>query len=167
MPTGRMMAARADVPDSASARLVSVTTGGPVPSSAYVSARMRRQLRRDTLPEMAVRRVLYSAGYRYRLGWPVPGMRRRSIDIAFPGSKVALFVDGCFWHQCRQHRTDPRSNSAWWARKLARNVERDRETDSLLRDQGWAVVRVWEHEPPEVALTRVRQVFQDLSAVDP
>lgn len=127
----------------------------PVPSSAQVSLRMSKQGRRDTEPEMAVRRLLYAAGLRYRLQRKVPGMPRRSIDIAFPGARVAVFLDGCFWHGCPEHATSPRSNAEWWRTKLDRNMARDTETTERLRSEGWTVLRFWEHEAPELVARRV------------
>lgn len=119
---------------------------GPAPSSAVVRRRMQQQRRRDTRPEMALRRALHAAGLRYRVERPViPGLRRRA-DIVFGPAKVAVFVDGCFWHMCPEHATFPKANADWWREKLERNRERDRETDRLLLDQGWFPVRVWEHE---------------------
>jgi DNA mismatch endonuclease (patch repair protein) len=117
----------------------------PGSSSAGVSARMARARRRDTAPEVALRRELHARGLRYRVAYPIPGQRRRTIDIAFTRAKVAVFVDGCFWHGCTEHGTKPRSNSAWWQEKLAANVARDADTDRVLADLGWQVVRVWEH----------------------
>jgi DNA mismatch endonuclease, patch repair protein len=109
---------------------------------------MSRQRRRDTRPELELRRLLHAAGYRYRVDFQVGGLRRRTVDLAFTQAKVAVFVDGCFWHACPEHATWPRSNAEWWRDKLQANVERDRETDRWLRDLGWSVVRVWEHETP-------------------
>lgn len=120
-----------------------------VPSSSGVSARMSRQVSRDTSPELAVRRLLYAQGMRYRLQRPVPGMSRRTIDIAFPGPRVAVFLDGCFWHSCPQHATSPKANSDWWRQKLEKNVRRDAETTERLQQLGWTVMRFWEHEKPE------------------
>lgn len=107
---------------------------------------MSRQANRNTTPEMAVRRLLHKAGHRYRLHRPVPGMPRRSIDIAFPGPKVAVFLDGCFWHGCPQHATSPKANAEWWRQKLDRNIARDLETNKRLNEAGWTVLRFWEHE---------------------
>lgn len=121
----------------------------PVPSSAAVSARMSRQGSRDTAPEVAVRRLLHASGLRYRVNVPVPGMARRTIDIVFPRAKVAIFLDGCFWHGCPQHATQPKSNAEWWRIKLDKNMSRDAETTEHLRDEGWTVLRFWEHEAPE------------------
>ena len=126
-----------------------------VPPSADVSARMSRQARRDTSPEVAVRKLLHANGRRYRLHRPVPEMPRRSIDIAFPGPRVAVFIDGCFWHSCPQHATHPKANSSWWQQKLARNAQRDQETTRHLERLGWQVLRFWEHEPPEHVVEQV------------
>ncbi len=97
----------------------------PTPSSAAVSARMSRQGSRDTAPEVAVRRLLHAAGLRYRLNVPVPGMPRRTIDITFGKDRIAVFMDGCFWHGCPQHATSPKSNAEWWRTKLDKNMARD------------------------------------------
>lgn len=107
---------------------------------------MRQQGERDTLPEMTVRRALHAAGMRYRVGYPVVGRRRRSIDIAFPRQRVAVFIDGCFWHHCPAHATQPATNADWWQAKLRRNAERDADTNGALEQAGWAVIRLWEHE---------------------
>lgn len=129
-------------------------------SSAAVSARMQRQARADTAPEMAVRRLLHARGHRYRVGWPVPGSRRRTIDVAFVGRRVAVFIDGCFWHSCPIHATSPRANAGWWTSKLSRNRDRDRETDEFLRRAAWTVLRIWEHEEPESAVRRIEEVLE-------
>ena len=111
--------------------------------------------RRDNDVELAVRRLLHAAGYPYRVHYPVPGLPRRTIDIAFTRAKVAVFVDGCFWHGCAEHGTQPTSNSIWWAAKLAANADRDRDTSAHLERASWTVVRIWEHESPEGALVQV------------
>jgi len=102
---------------------------------------------RDTEPELALRRALFSCGLRFRRGFgsKLPGRP----DIVFPRAKVAVFVDGCFWHSCPLHGSYPRQNASFWATKLTRNVCRDRENDSALRELSWEVVRVWEHEIEE------------------
>ncbi len=87
---------------------------------------------------------------------------RRTADLVFTRQKVAVFVDGCFWHMCQEHGSLPASNRLWWAEKLARNVERDRETDATLREAGWAVVRIWEHEDPVRGARRVAEVVRAL-----
>lgn len=125
---------------------------------------MRSNRRGRTAPEVALRRALHARGLRFRVGYPVPGMSRRSIDIAFTRLKVAVFVDGCFWHRCPEHATDPKANSDYWAPKLQRNVERDRETVSALVEAGWLVIRVWEHEPLAAQVTKVVQALCDAGA---
>lgn len=128
-----------------------------LPTTAQVSGRMSRQARRDTAPELALRRLLHAAGLRYRVDAPLPGMPRRRADVLFTRAKVAVFVDGCFWHGCPQHATHPANNGAWWAAKLARNIERDRETDAHLEGLGWTVLRFWEHEDVAQACADVVQ----------
>ncbi len=93
-------------------------------------------------------------GLRYRVDFPLAGMRRRG-DIVFTRCKVVVFVDGCFWHSCPEHGTLPKHNRAWWIEKLRVNVERDRDSDRRLTDAGWSVVRVWEHEPLDSAVGRI------------
>lgn len=139
----------------------------PVSSSAAVSRRMSRQRRADTGAEMDLRRLLHQRGFRYRIGLPVPGRPRRTIDIAFTRTRLAVFVDGCFWHSCPTHGTSPAANAAWWNSKLRRNVERDRDTDAALVVAGWSVLRVWEHDDPQQAAVTVAgrlAVLQDLAA---
>lgn len=129
----------------------------PGSSSATVSARMSAQPRRDTLPELTVRRALHSAGLRYRVAYQIPGQRRRTIDIAFTRAKLAVFIDGCFWHGCPEHGTAPKANSTWWREKIRANQARDRDTDRVLRELGWAVLRFWEHTPAEDCVTDIRE----------
>lgn len=119
------------------------------------SVRMSRQRTRDTAPEWALRQVVHGRGLRYRVDAALPGLPRRRADLLFPRRKIAVFVDGCFWHGCREHKTAPKANAGWWATKLARNIERDRQTDTHLAELGWKVLRIWEHEDPESAADRV------------
>lgn len=119
---------------------------------------MSRQRRRDTQPEMALRCALHAAGLRYRLQDRVPGCPRRTIDIAFRTERVAVFVQGCFWHGCQLHKQPAKNNHAWWAEKLAGNAARDADTDQRLIEQGWLPVRVWEHEPLEQARDRILEL---------
>lgn len=116
---------------------------------------MSRQVSKDTGAELAVRRLLHAARLRYRVEYPVPGMARRRIDVAFPGVKVAVLIDGCFWHGCPQHATQPKANAEWWRNKLDRNMARDRETTEHLIAEGWTVLRFWEHEAPEEVAVHV------------
>ncbi|MEQ1698530.1 MAG: very short patch repair endonuclease [Ilumatobacteraceae bacterium] len=127
----------------------------PRAKDAAVRARMQRQRRSGTAPEMALRIALWRPGLRYRTNVAIIG-RRRKADIVFTKAKVAVFVDGCFWHCCPDHGTVPLNNREWWQAKLAANVQRDRDTDLALHDAGWLVTRVWEHEDPIAAARRVR-----------
>ena len=133
----------------------------PTPSSSAASARLSRHPRRDTSPEMALRRALHAAGCRYRVQWRTDIIPRRSIDIAFPGRRVAVFVDGCYWHGCPIHGSTPKSNSRWWSEKFARNRRRDADTDGQLRAAGWLVLRVWEHVQVEAAVADVLRVLAE------
>lgn len=87
--------------------------------------------------------------------YPVPGMHRRKIDIAFTRARLAVLIDGCFWHGCPEHATSPKANAAWWREKLDRNIERDRETNAQLVSEGWTVLRFWEHESPTAVARQV------------
>lgn len=119
-------------------------------STPGVRSRMRLQRTRDTAPEMALRRLLHARGLRYRVDrlLPLDGVRRRA-DVVFPSAKVAVFVDGCYWHGCPEHGNAAiRSNTWYWPEKIAKNRARDIDTDRRLAAAGWAVVRAWEHEDP-------------------
>jgi DNA mismatch endonuclease (patch repair protein) len=132
----------------------------PISSSAAKSAEMSRLGRRDTLPELAIRSELHRRGLRFRVDRaPLPGLRSRA-DIVFGPARVAVYVDGCFWHSCPEHGTKPKANAEWWESKLKRNQQRDAETDRTLREQGWEVVRIWEHEDPVEAADRVEGVLR-------
>ncbi|MGN8026220.1 very short patch repair endonuclease [Microbacterium sp. 22242] len=113
--------------------------------------------RRDTSPELAVRQRIHAAGLRYRVDFPPIGGRRRA-DIVFTKRKVAVFIDGCFWHGCPIHATFPKRNSEYWLPKLQRNIERDRDTDAQLQDAGWIVLRFWEHEAPDAVAQQIEHV---------
>jgi len=118
---------------------------------------MRANRRTDTKPELALRRALHKRGYRFRKDYrlDLDGGRRVRPDIAFTARRVAVFVDGCFWHACPEHGSKPRANDWYWTPKLARNVERDRVADETLASAGWQVVRIWEHDSLEQALAAV------------
>ena len=111
---------------------------------------MKSQRRRDTKAELSLRSELWRRGLRYRVDVKVVGRRRR-VDIAFTRAKVAVFVDGCFWHRCPEHGSLPKANRAWWTEKLEANERRDRDADTELVAAGWLVIRVWEHEDPIAA----------------
>lgn len=119
-------------------------------SSENARLTMRANRARDTKPELAVRRLLHARGRRYRVSYrPLPQDRRRSVDLAFTRKKVAVLIDGCYWHGCPEHFIMPKSNVDYWSAKIARNRERDAETTRLLQEAGWTVLRFWEHEDPE------------------
>jgi DNA mismatch endonuclease (patch repair protein) len=122
---------------------------------------MKANTRRDTQPEVAVRRLLHADGLRFRVDYPV-GTSERPIraDIAFPARKLAIFVDGCFWHGCPEHATMPRKNRDYWEPKLERNRERDARQTVLLEEAGWQVARFWTHVPPE----EISRAIEDLLA---
>ncbi len=134
-------------------------------SSACVRRSMQANRPRDTKLEVAFRSALHRAGMRYvKHRRPVPGLRCEP-DILFPAIKLAVFFDGCFWHACPVHRTvRPRTNAEWWDAKLQANVERDRKNDAALESAGWAVLRLWEHEPIDVAVSRVADCVAVLRA---
>ena len=109
---------------------------------------MSRLRRRDNRPEMAVRRLLTAAGLRYRVAYRIPGQRRRTIDIAVTGHRLAAYIDGCFWHSCPEHLHLPKANADWWVRKMEMNRARDAASTARLEALGWTVLRFWEHESP-------------------
>lgn len=139
------------------------TGGGRTPdhmTDPSTSLRMSRQARRDTAPELRLRRLLFARGLRYRVDAPLPGMPRRRADVLFTRRCVAVFIDGCFWHSCPIHGTVPRSNRDWWVAKLGKNMARDRETNTYLSANGWTVFRFWEHEDMELAANVIEQVIR-------
>ena len=120
----------------------------PLPASPGRSANMKANRRTNTKPELALRSALHAMGYRYRKDFRLDlPTRRVRPDIAFTARKVAVFVDGCFWHACPEHGSRPKNNEWYWSPKLSGNVERDRAADTALQQAGWTVVRLWEHVP--------------------
>lgn len=116
---------------------------------------MQANKRRDTKPELAVRRAVHRLGMRYRVSTrPVPSLRRTA-DLVFTRRRIAVFIDGCFWHGCPDHHTIARRNGEYWAAKVANNITRDRGTDSLLRAAGWTVLRFWEHQPVDEVASEI------------
>lgn len=137
-------------------------SGRPAPLSATVSAQMKRMPRASSGPELAIRKELHRRGLRFRVNYSkLPGRP----DIAFTRARVAVFVDGCFWHSCPEHGILPKNNREWWRAKLARNVERDTEKDVLLRELGWVVLHFWEHENPLDVAGLVEQAWRSRCGV--
>jgi len=135
----------------------------PAPSSSLVSRNMKNVRTRDTGPELAVRRLLFANGLRYRVNYKPssPKLGRSSIDIAFPGKRLAVFIDGCFWHSCPEHGSVPKANNKWWQKKLAENVERDEKVTNTLKEGGWRVQRFWSHESPEDVCQLIQKAIRD------
>lgn len=121
-------------------------------------SRMMSRIRgKHTGPEVKLRRALRKAGYRYRLHYG-----KHKIDIAFPDKRVAVFVDGCFWHRCPYHYIEPKSNRGFWLPKIRHNQARDREVNREMKQQGWTVIRVWEHELRVASDRAARRVMKTL-----
>lgn len=131
----------------------------PPASSAAARRRMKSARQADTACELTLRSELHRRGLRYRVDYPVVGSRRRA-DVVFTRARLAVFVDGCFWHCCPEHATWPKANSEWWKTKLDANVARDRDTDQRLRKAGWRVLRVWEHENMERAAEAIARIIR-------
>lgn len=110
---------------------------------------MQANRRRDTSAELRVRRLLHAQGLRYRVDYSLPFDRRRKCDIAFTTVRVAVFIDGCFWHGCSEHYSAPQANAEFWADKIGRNRLRDLDSTRRLEAEGWTVLRFWEHEDPQ------------------
>jgi DNA mismatch endonuclease (patch repair protein) len=134
----------------------------PHPTSRAVSIRMRANTRRDTRPELAVRQRLHHAGLRFFVDRPLR-LPERVVrpDITFTRARVAVFVDGCFWHACPEHGTEPAQNSGYWGPKLQRNVARDRAVDQALLRAGWCSLRHWEHEAPDDVAASIASILAD------
>lgn len=122
----------------------------PKASSNMVSRTMKKVRTRDTDEEMAVRRTLHAQGRRYRVQYRPrePDIGRCTIDIAFPGHRLAVFIDGCFWHGCPEHGQIPKAHNKWWAEKIIENQTRDKRVTEILEHGGWTVLRFWTHEEP-------------------
>ena len=136
----------------------------PPASTASVRAVMQGNRKRDTGPERALRSELHRRGLRYRLHKHASQEVKCVADVVFRFERIAVFVDGCFWHGCLDHGVRPRTHSDYWDAKLARNVARDRRNDAALEAAGWTVVRVWEHEPPAEAADRISQLVREKRA---
>lgn len=136
--------------------MTTAVPAAPASRSSAVRSTMQSNRRVGTKPERELRSELHRAGLRFRKDHrlDLPGGRVRP-DVVFTRLKLAVFMDGCFWHRCPEHAVEPKSNEWYWLPKLQRNVERDRQADHLLRETGWKVVRLWEHTPVETAVEEV------------
>ena len=134
--------------------------GVPPASSPQVLRRMQPTPRKDTVPEMALRRAIRSRGIGYRVDCrPEPSLRRKA-DLVFKSARVAVFVDGCFWHSCPKHRSVPRQNAEWWQTKLSGVIARDQDTTLRLRELGWHVIRIWEHDDPNDQANEIANIVR-------
>lgn len=132
----------------------------PDASSAQSRRRMENQKQRDTRPERLIRSALHRQGFRFWVDKaPLPKMRRKA-DLVFPRARVAVFIDGCFWHGCPVHGTWPKANADWWRAKIEANRRRDRDTDRVLVEAGWLALRIWEHENPTHGTARIARVVE-------
>jgi len=116
---------------------------------------MQRTVRKDNAFERAIRSQLHARGYRYRIHYPIPGMRRTTCDFAFPGLKIAVFLDGCFWHGCEVHPPSVKKNTDFWLGKIERNRARDTRATEHLTELGWRVLRFWEHDAEETIVEKI------------
>lgn len=122
---------------------------------------MQATRRKDTEPELALRRALHARGLRYRVDVALPAIPRRRMDIVFPTARLVVLVHGCFWHSCPDHATTAKANYAYWSTKLKANRERDLDTARRLHEAGWTLMTVWEHEPLQSATERVVRQLAD------
>lgn len=133
----------------------------PPDGSWASSAARRRNMQairsRDTTPERLVRRLVHAQGLRYRVAARPLSDLRRTADMVFRPAKVAVFIDGCYWHGCPEHYVSPKTNPGYWSDKVARNIARDRDTNERLQAAGWLVLRFWEHDPAEECSEAIRQ----------
>ena len=136
----------------------------PPASSPEVRRRMQSTPQSDTPAERALRSALHILGLRFRVNTRIRGVPRRTIDIAFHHARLAVFVDGCFWHGCPKHGTLPKSNRRWWKAKIDTNRRRDDDTNRQLRAVGWLPVRIWEHQDVVIAAKRIAVLVRSRSA---
>lgn len=130
------------------------------PAGSWASSAARRRnmqaiKSRDTKPERLLRKLLHAQGLRYRIAARPLTDLRRTADIVFRPARVAVFVDGCYWHGCPEHYVSPKTNPGYWSGKVAGNIARDRDTDKRLEDAGWLVLRFWEHEPAKLCADKI------------
>jgi DNA mismatch endonuclease (patch repair protein) len=143
---------------------VSETSYAPWASTPAARHVMQGNRKRDTRPELAVRRATHALGLRYLVASrPLRG-RPWTADLVFPGQRLAVFVDGCYWHGCPNHFKPPHTNASYWGPKVERNRSRDLRVDADLREAGWTVLRVWEHEQPVAAARRIADAVVEIRA---
>jgi DNA mismatch endonuclease, patch repair protein len=139
-------------------------TDYPHPSTAAASAVMRANRKTNTKPELAVRRLLHARGYRYRVNYRIKtDVVIVRPDIVFTKRRLAVFIDGCFWHNCPQHGNRPNANQVYWSAKLDRNKQRDILVSEGLEESGWEVLRIWEHVPPVAACEMIITALSNTS----
>ncbi|MGW1326600.1 very short patch repair endonuclease [Streptomyces antibioticus] len=147
------------------------SAGWVPPEGSWASSAARRRnmqaiRNRDTKPEWLIRRLVHARGLRYRVAAkPLPGLRRTA-DMVFGPTKVAVFIDGCYWHGCPEHYVPPKTNPGYWSDKVARNMARDRDTNQRLAEAGWTVLRFWEHEPSEACAARIAAEVEERRGSD-
>ncbi|WP_301126659.1 very short patch repair endonuclease [Streptomyces cacaoi] len=150
----------------AAAWALDLLTEEPVPAGSWASSRESRAVMaankgRDTVPELLLRKALHRQGLRYRVSARPLAEFRRTADVVFTKARVAVFVDGCFWHGCPEHhRPATKQHSGFWSQKIEGNRARDKETNDVLQEAGWTVIRVWEHEDPVEAARRITEVVR-------
>lgn len=135
-----------------------------LPSSPDTSRRMAKVRQKGTDAEVALRHEMHRIGLRYRVDYEVLKKPRRVADVVFPGRKIAVFVDGCFWHGCPEHASWPKRNAEFWREKIEANRLRDADTNERLRSLGWTVLRFWSHESPTEAARAVARVIATVDA---
>ena len=131
------------------------------PSPLSKSEQMARVRSKNTSPELRLRRALWSRGLRYSLHQKLPG----TPDISFGACKLAIFVDGCFWHGCPVHYTKPATNPEFWSNKVLKNAARDARARAALEELGWTVMRIWEHEIDDDLSAAVKRVAASVAAL--
>ena len=137
----------------------------PPPSSEAALKRMLAAKPRDTAPEKAIRSAIHHRGLRFRIDVrPIKELNRRA-DIVFRSAKVAVFVDGCFWHGCPIHGTQAKANAEFWHLKIKQNQKRDADTTQRLEQAGWKVIRVWEHDDPVEAAEKIYNAIKNNSKI--
>lgn len=141
-----------------------LTRGDSWASSDAARATMRGNRSRDTKPELLVRRIVHAAGYRYRVNARPEKDLCRTADLLFRPARVAVFIDGCFWHGCPEHYIAPKAHDTYWSEKVERNRARDLETTEILRSRHWTVLRFWEHEEPAEVAARVMEAVDSARA---